>query len=400
MRQCQQTNENEGAQMANYLAAATEVIPAFMTELEPWVMIDSGSDDKPGIDLLGALVQARFERSGFTVETYFQEHHGNHLLARRRGQAAAGKRLLLIGHLDTVYPRGAVALHPYAVRDGSAYGPGIFDMKSGVLAGITALDLAGVAALDRFASIAFICNSDEEIGSPTSTPLIRAEAATADVVLVLEPTRDPASVTVARKGIATYTLDVVGLSAHAGVAPESGRNAIAELSHIILALHAIHGSIPTVSVNVGAITGGGRRNVVPDHAQALFEMRAATAEAFEAGKAAVQAALAAPRLIPDTIATLTAGPEHRPLTLNDGARRMVTVAEAVWAAHGLALAPLSIGGASDGNTTGGMGRPTLDGLGLVGRQSHHPEEHIILEHIPLRLALLAELIEALAGAEL
>lgn len=386
--------------MANYLAAAQEQIPGFMTELESWVMIDSGSDDKPGIDLLGALVQARFDRSGFTVETYYQEQHGNHLLARRRGQVASGKRLLLIGHLDTVYPRGTVALHPFAVRDGSAYGPGIFDMKSGVLAGITALDLAGVTVQDRFASIAFICNSDEEIGSPTSTPLIRAEAATADAVLVLEPTRDPATVTVARKGIATYTLDVVGLSAHAGVAPESGRNAIHEMAQIILALQAINGAIPTVSVNIGAVTGGGRRNVVPDHAQALFEMRAATVEAFEAGKAAIQAIMTAPRLVPDTVATLTAGPEHLPLALSNGARRMVAVAEAVWAAHGLALAPVSIGGASDGNTTGGMGRPTLDGLGLVGQQSHHPNEHIILEHTPLRLALLAELIEALAGAKL
>ncbi len=375
------------------LDAARELVPAFLDELRAWVNIDSGSDHKTGVDQVGALVRARFERSGFAVETHPQAVYGDNLVARRKGSGRM--RLLLIGHMDTVFPVGTVAERPFTIRDGRAYGPGIFDMKSGILAGITALDLAGAETLDRFAAITFICNSDEEVGSPGSTPLIRAEASQADVVLVLEPTRDPACVTVARKGIAAYTLDVQGVSAHAGVMPEAGRNAILELAHLIIALQGLHGSLPSLSVNVGAVYADGRRNVVPDRAQAHFEMRAAEPEIFAQGQAAIEAIIAAPRVVPDTVVTLTPGPVHQPLALTEGARKLVAVAGSVGAELGLQIKPLSIGGASDGNTTGGMGIPTLDGLGLIGQNSHNPDEHIIIDAIPVRLALLAGIIRAL-----
>jgi glutamate carboxypeptidase len=380
--------------MTAYLQAATTLIPEFLAELQAWVDIDSGTDDKAGVDRVGVLVRERLERAGFAVTVQPQSVYGDHLVARRAGQGQL--RLLLIGHMDTVYPKGDVALRPFTIRDGRAYGPGIFDMKSGILAGITALELVGPATLDAFASVTFICNSDEEVGSPSSTPLVRAEAAQADAVLVLEPTRDPATVTVARKGIATYTLDVAGVSAHAGVTPESGRNAILELAHLIVALQGLNGTIPTLSVNIGAVTGGGRRNVVPAQAQAIFEMRAANQAHFDEGRAAIAAIIAAPRTVPDTSVTLTAGPTHLPLTLTEGARRMVALAQIAANELGLTLRPLSIGGASDGNTTGGMGIPTLDGLGLIGQSSHHPEEHILIAAIPTRLALLAGLIAQLA----
>ena len=380
--------------MTEYLQAAAALVPTFLAELQTWVDIDSGSFDKAGIDQVGALVRHRFAQAGFAVTVQPETEYGDQVIARRAGKGAL--RLLLIGHMDTVYPAGDVALRPFSIRDGRAYGPGIFDMKSGILAGITALDLVGPAVLDQFASVTFLCNSDEEIGSPASTPLVQGLAAQADAVLVLEPTRDPNYVTVARKGIAAYTLDVAGVSAHAGVAPESGRNAILELAHLIIALQGLNGTIPTLSLNVGAVTGGGRRNVVPAQAQAIFEMRAADQEHFDAGRAAIAAIIAAPRTIAGTTATLNPGPTHLPLTFTDGARRMVALAETAAVDLGLMLRPLSIGGASDGNTTGGMGVPTLDGLGLIGQFSHHPEEHIIIDYIPIRLALLAGLIHKLS----
>ena len=380
--------------MQRYLHAAAGLVPTFLAELQTWVDIDSGSFDKAGIDQVGALVRSRFAQSGFAVTVQTEPDYGDQLVARRTGRGTL--RLLLIGHMDTVYPAGDVALRPFSIRDGRAYGPGIFDMKSGILAGITALDLVGPAVLDQCASVTFLCNSDEEIGSPASTPLVERLAAEADAVLVLEPTRDPACVTVARKGIAAYTLDVAGVSAHAGVAPETGRNALLELAHLTVALQALNGTIPTLSVNVGAVTGGGRRNVVPAQAQALFEMRAAEQTYFEAGQAAIEAIIAAPRTIAGTTATLIPGPIHLPLTFTDGARRMVALAETAAGELGLQMRPLSIGGASDGNTTGGMGVPTLDGLGLIGQFSHHPDEHIIIDYIPIRLALLAGIIHKLS----
>jgi glutamate carboxypeptidase len=379
--------------MRQDLQAASDAVPALLEEVREWVDIDSGSHDKAGVDQVGARVQARLTRAGCAVEVHPQQLYGDNLVARRAG--AGTLRLLLIGHMDTVYPRGTVAARPFVIRDGRAYGPGIFDMKSGILAGIVALELAGPAALARYGSITFICNSDEEIGSPGSTPLIQAEAARADAVLVLEPTRDPSFVTVARKGIATYTLSVQGVAAHAGVTPESGRNAILELAHLIVALQALNGAIPTLSLNVGAVTGGGQRNVVPAEASALFEMRAADRMYFDAGRAAIEAVIAGPRRVPDTTVTLEPGAVHLPLAVTEGARRLVAVAEAVGAELGLSILPQSTGGASDGNTTGGMGIPTLDGLGLIGQHSHNPAEHIIIDHIPTRLALLAGLIRAL-----
>ncbi len=379
--------------MREYLQAASDAVPAVLAEVREWVDIDSGSHDKEGVDRVGALVRARLVRAGFAVEIDRQQVYGDNLVGRRAGDGTL--RLLLIGHMDTVYPRGTVAQRPFAVRDGRAYGPGIFDMKSGILAGITALDLVGPDVLARYGSITFICNSDEEIGSPGSTPLIQAEAARADAVLVLEPTRNPNFVTVARKGIAAYTLSVQGVAAHAGVTPESGRNAILELAHLIVALQALNGTIPTLSLNVGAVTGGGQRNVVPAEASALFEMRAADREHFDAGRAAIEAVVAGPRIVPDTTVTLEPGAVHLPLAVTEGARQLVAVAETVGADLGLSIQPQSTGGASDGNTTGGMGIPTLDGLGLIGQHSHNPAEHITIAQIPTRLALLAGIIRAL-----
>jgi glutamate carboxypeptidase len=386
------------AEPLTYRRDAETIIPQFLDELRAWVDIDSGTYDKAGVDRVGELVRSRLARSGFVVTAQSDEVYGDHLIGRRTGQGRL--RLLLIGHMDTVYPAGAVQERPFTIRDGRAYGPGIFDMKSGILGAITALDLVGDEICDRFGTITFLCNSDEEIGSPSSTPLVRALAGEADAALVFEPVREPTSVVVGRKGIAAYTLDVAGLSAHAGVTPESGRNAILELAHRIIALQALHGSMPSVSVNVGAVTGGGRRNVVPAHAQALFEMRAADIGTFTQAQEAIAAVVAAPPTVPDTLVTLTAGPQHLPLEPNDGSRRMVALARQAGTPLGLHLHPLRIGGASDGNTTGGMGVPTLDGLGLVGQYSHHPDEHIILDAIPTRLALIASIIAALPDSDL
>lgn len=376
-------------------AYAQSIIPSFLEELQRWVNIDSGTFDKQGIDAVGILVRSRMEQSGFVVTPNPQSVYGDNLVGVRYGHGI--RRLLLIGHIDTVYPTGDVSKRPFHIDNGRAYGPGIFDMKSGILAALSALDGVGQDVLDGFASITMICNSDEEIGSPGSSALIESIARDSDVTLVFEPTRSRDTVTVARKGIVSYTLTVKGLSAHAGVMPDAGRNAILELAHLIIKLQALHNSIPTVSVNVGGVQGGGRHNVVPDHAEALFEMRAANATAFAQAKAAVAAVIAEPRIVADTEVQLIEGPQHLPLEVQKQSRFLIDIASEVGAELGFALVPLSIGGASDGNTTGGMGIPTLDGLGLIGQNSHHPEEYIDIAAIPDRLTFIMGILRRLSS---
>ena len=372
------------------LHTAETAVPTFLDELARWVNCDSGTQDKAGVDRVGAMVQARFNQIGFTTEVIPQTDYGNHVVARRAGQGQA--RLMLIGHMDTVYQPGEAALRPFTLRDGRAYGPGIFDMKGGILLGMTALDLLGPVVLDRFGMITFLCNSDEEVGSPSSKPIVRDLAAQADAVLVLEPNRELRNITVGRKGVAPFTLTVTGLSAHAGVAPDSGRNAILEMAHLIIALQGLHKQRPSLSLNVGAVRGGANRNVVPDHCEVLFEMRAANLPTFEAGLADIQQVLAQPRHVPGTTVTLTQGPTHLPLEPSASSRHLREIALAAGEASGFTPQFISIGGASDGNTTGGMGIPTLDGLGVIGEHSHNPNECISVDQIAPRLRFLAGII--------
>ncbi len=374
--------------------AAEQRLPDLLDELKAWVNIDSGTDNKAGVDALSVLVAKRLEQSGFAVERIAMAQTGDQLIGRKRGNGQL--RLLLVGHMDTVFPVGAAVERPFTIRDGKAYGPGIFDMKSGILAILTALDCAGAAAQNEYASITIICNSDEEIGSPTSKPYIEQLARSSDAVLVLEPTRALHTLTAARKGIAAYTLDVFGLSAHAGVMPDAGKNAILELSSLIIRLQALHKSIPTVSLNVGGVTGGGRRNVVPDRATAIFEMRAANLAAFLQAKEAIRAVVNSERLVPGVTVTLTQDPaEHLPLEPLEASAALIAEARAIMLSMGLELETLSTGGASDGNTTGGLGVPTLDGLGLIGQNSHNPDEYIQIDLIPQRVAFLIKLLRNL-----
>ncbi len=376
------------------IVAAEEQLPNLLDELKTWVNIDSGTDNKAGVDALSVLAAKRLEQSGFVVERISMTQTGDHLIGSKRGNGLL--RLLLIGHMDTVFPAGAAVERPFTIRDGKAYGPGIFDMKSGILAVLTALDCIGPAAQNAYASITMMCNSDEEIGSPTSKPYIEQLARASDAVLVLEPTRSLNTVTVGRKGIAAYTLDVFGLAAHAGVMPDAGKNAILELSSLIIQLQALHKSIPTVSLNVGGVTGGGRRNVVPDRASAIFEMRAANLAAFLQAKEAIRAVINGERLVPGVTVELTQEPaEHLPLEPMEASAALIAEARAIMQSMGLELEALSIGGASDGNTTGGLGVPTLDGLGLIGQNSHNPDEYIQVDLIPQRVAFLAKLLRNL-----
>jgi glutamate carboxypeptidase len=367
-----------------------KTVNAFLDDLRALVNINSGTYTPEGVAQVAAYMQALFEATGCEVELIPGDKMGPQLVARRTGTGQG--RVLIIAD-------GEANRRPFAIHDGNAYGPGVFDMKSGLL--VAAYAICGLVEADEapWQTLTMICNSDEEIGSPESHALIEAEAQKADVALVLEPTSDVARVTVARKGAASYTLEIRGVAAHAGVEPHRGRSAILEMAHRIVALHALNGSIPGVTVNVGVVQGGERPNVVAEAAYAEIDVRAAD----EGGVQAIEAALAkvvADTNVPDTSAMLEGFFAHRPFTQSPQSARLFALAAEAAAELGITLRGEPTGGASDGNTTAGLGIPTLDGLGLVGGLAHNPGEYVELDSIAPRIAMLMGILRRLNGADL
>lgn len=377
------------------LAAAESYTAAFLDDLQTLVNIDSGSYTPAGVEQVAAVLRPRFEAEGCAVQMRAGERYGPQLIARRRGTGHG--RVLLIGHMDTVFADNEAVRRPFSVRDGRAYGPGVFDMKSGLLVVLYALRLLNAAGEAPYAELLIICNADEEIGSPESTAVIEELARETDLALVFEPTSRLGRITASRKGVANYTLSVSGLSSHAGVEPQRGRNAIVELAHRTLALHALNGTIPGVTLNVGVVRGGQRPNVVPDTAAVDLDIRMPDGESMRRMLAALQEVVSAPATVAGTTAALVGRVNHEPFTQSAASVLLLERADAVARALGFELRGEPTGGASDGNTTAGMGLPTLDGMGLVGGMAHNPGEYIEVSSIAPRVALLAGLLRELGA---
>jgi len=365
-------------------------LDAFLRDLAELSGIDCGTYDKAGVDAAGRAMQAKLEGIGLTVERHDGGALGDTLVARGRGRGRA--RVLLIGHLDTVYAAGWPAAHPFAIAGDTARGPGTADMKAGLLAGLYALDALRAAGFDEYDELAFILNSDEEIGSPSSKELIAREARGRDAVLVLEAGRANGDIVSARKGSAHFDLHVTGRAAHAGVEPEKGRSAVLELAHLVVALHALNGAIPGATVNVGVVEGGTRRNVVAAEARALIDVRARDGAGLDGVIAVIRAVVAA-RTVPDTVATLEGDVTHLPMEKTAVSERLVEWCRTTARTAGFDVADTATGGGSDGNTTAALGVPTLDGLGPVGGAAHNPDEYVLVSSIVPRVAMLAGLIQ-------
>jgi glutamate carboxypeptidase len=371
------------------LAVASGLVEPFLDDLGAIVNVDSGTYTPSGVAAVADYLQPRLAALGCAVERVPGREVGPHLVARLEGSGSA--RVLLIGHMDTVFPDGEAQRRPFAVREGRAYGPGVLDMKSGLLVGLYALRLLQEAGEAPFATLTFILNSDEEIGSPESHDLIAGLARSADAALVLEPATKLDLVKVARKGVGVFTLEVTGRAAHAGVEPERGHNAILELAHQIIALQGLNGTQEGLTVNVGVVSGGVRRNVVADHASAQIDVRVATPEQLRYVEEAF-ARISAQRTVPDTTATITGHFAHQPFQQSERSKALFALAQQEDAALGFNLRGESTGGGSDGNTTAALGVPTLDGLGPAGDLSHNPGEYVAIDAIAPRIALLAGLL--------
>ncbi len=384
-------------ELAGLRAAIAADHPAYLRDLEHLVDIDCGSYTPEGVNEVGRWVAAFLAALGAEVDVRPdpEGRFGDTVVGTFHG-TPGGARVVLIGHMDTVFDPGTVAARPFRIDDGTAYGPGVTDMKSGLLAGLYAVKaLTGELGGLPFERVTFIANPDEEVGSPTSTPHIRAAAADADACFVLECARANGDIVSARKGILDTRLTVHGRAAHAGVEPEKGRSAILEAARLVRELHALNGRWRGVTVNVGKIGGGTRPNVVAERCDLEVDVRATDAAGLAAVEAAIRELTSATE-VPDTSVEAHVMASWRPMEKTARGGRLVAYAQSVADRLGFAVADTATGGASDANTTSGMGVPTLDGLGPIGGHDHSPTEYLDLDSVVPRTALVAGLLLTVA----
>lgn len=313
---------------------------------------------------------------------------GGQLLATPLRPRASGGQLL-IGHTDTVWPLGTLETMPVVMRDGRLHGPGVYDMKAGLVQGIFAVRALRDLGLEPPLAPVFFINSDEEVGSGESVGRIRRLARTVRRVFVLEPALGAdGRLKTARKGVGRYQVTVRGIAAHAGLNPEKGASAILELAHVIQALHALSDPERGRTVNVGVIAGGLRSNVIAPEARAEIDLRVLRREDVDSFERALREL---PRAVPGTSLEVEGGMNRQPLEPNPRNRTLWHAAERCAQALGMELGQGSAGGGSDGNFTSEH-TATLDGLGAVGDGAHAAHEHIVVDRMPERAALLAGLL--------
>ena len=293
--------------------------------------------------------------------------------------------------MDTVFPAGTAAERPFRVDGDTAYGPGVSDMKGGLLAGLHAVTCLQDEGFDGFGEITYVCNPDEEIGSPFSGPLILERAKEADVCFVLEGARENGDIVSSRKGVRDARIVYTGRAAHAGVEPHRGRSAVLQAAHATVRLHELNGRWPGVTVNVGVLQGGIRPNVVAERCELQVDLRAVTQETFEEALAELQR-IAEDVVVPDVTVEVTSRSGFPVMEKTEATARLVERAKALASDLGFEVNDAATGGASDANPVAGLGVPTLDGLGPIGGSDHAPGEWLDLRSVVPRVALLAGLI--------
>lgn len=372
--------------------------PAYLADLERLVSIDCGSYTPDGVNQVADWVAGRLSSLGAAVERMGDgvapdgRRLGDLVIGRLAGD---GPRLLLIGHMDTVFDVGTVAARPFRIEGDLARGPGTSDMKGGLLAGLLAIE--ALRATGVRPNVTFVANPDEEIGSPFSGPHIRALAPDHDVALVLECARANGDIVSARKGIADIEVTLRGRAAHAGVEPEKGRSAILAAAAMVEAIHALNGRWDGVTANVGVIAGGTRPNVVAESCRLVLDLRSPTATGMASVSDAVAELVAHPT-VPDVQATMTTQASHPPMERSAATERLAALAVTIAGDLGFALRHAATGGASDANTTSAAGTPTLDGLGPIGGDDHAPAEWLDLSSVVPRTTLLAGLMARVGDA--
>ena len=361
----------------------------YLDDLRTLTAIDSGRDHKVGGDAVNDWLVARLTKLGCRTERYPQPDIGDNIVATYPGTGSG--RLLLLGHSDTVFPKGTAAQRPMTIVGDKILGPGTCDMKAGLLTGLYALEALHHVGFTDFAAIDYLCVSDEESQPRPSIPLIREISRRADAVLTLEAARENGDIVVARKGNQWYTIEAFGHSAHAGVEPEKGRSAILALAKMLVRLDDLNGWHDGVTVNTGVVAGGTLPNVVADYAKARLDIRAWTDnEIAQTIEKVTEHLTNLPLPGVQFTMTLEDGSSSPAMPLTPAVSRLETLAQQTAQTLGFSLKGAHTGGVSDAAFAAAEGVPVLDGLGPIGGLDHSPDEYIELSSIVPRTALLAQ----------
>jgi glutamate carboxypeptidase len=360
--------------------------PTLIEHLRQLVLQESPSEDPASINAANALVEKWAVELGGRAKYHRQKGYGDVLELRFGPKRSAKKPILLLGHLDTVWPIGTLALMPWQESSGKISGPGTLDMKAGVVMALTAIEALTTFKISR--PITLLLNSDEEIGSPVSRPITERLALESSAVLVLEPAQGLALKT-ARKGVGHYVVEVTGVGAHSGVDFQSGHSAILELARLIQTISGFTDLSRGLTVNCGVIAGGTRSNVIASQAHTEVDVRIAKASD---AKLVERLFRSLKPTDPRCQIKITGGINRPPMERKPGTVALFKQARKLAAELGFPLEEAATGGGSDGNFTAALGIPTLDGLGAIGTGAHASHEHILIEHLISRTALLAALL--------
>jgi len=387
MRKSKRADSNLN-EILTWLTARQDEMIASVREV---VVRESPTHDKRACDDLCAHLASEFECLGGQIRIHRQGAAGNHLQVNFAG-ASRRSPLLLLGHLDTVYDAGTLDKMPWRHERGRLYGPGVFDMKSGIVQMMFALWALRETAGGLPRPVKVLLVSDEEMGSASSRAITEKLAKQCAAVLVCEPAGPGGALKTARKGVGSFTLKVTGTPAHSGLDFEKGQSAIVELAHQIQAISRLTDLERGVTLNVGVIRGGTRTNVVAGEAVAELDLRVAHKDHGVEMERRVRELRP---VNPHCQLEIKGGINRPPLERTEQVVALFELARTIARALGFGLREVAVGGGSDGNFTAGIGIPTLDGLGAVGDGAHAAHEHVIATELPRRAALLAGLIQAI-----
>ncbi|WP_418114916.1 M20 family metallopeptidase [Vibrio scophthalmi] len=366
----------------------------YLEELRPLIDVDCGTYTVEGIESIATQFEAKFaEMTGWSVKRVDCGKAGLGLEIRNKPEADVID-VMMIGHMDTVFPVGTAAARPMTNDAEKAYGPGVSDMKSGLLNIVYAMRNLDQAVLDKL-SICICMNPDEETGSLDSVEWIQSVAKNAKNVLVAEAARADGGLVKARKGMAGYKITFKGVAAHAGNEPENGRSAITEMANWILAINAMTNFESGTTLNVGVVSGGAGANIVPEHAQAVIDVRFWSNEEYDDVDTKLRAMLDTPYV--DGVSITMERESYKPsMVASPLTEALMALVEESADELEIAINWKEVGGGSDANNTAILGVPTLDGFGPVGAGFHSDQEYLLLESIEPRIRMLMRVLEKLA----
>lgn len=361
--------------------------------LKELVNTDSGSHDKAGVDHVGHMLREKYEKTGFVTDVRESEQYGNSLVLRH--QDAVDPDILILAHMDTVFPKGTAEQRPFSIKNGRAYGPGVIDMQPSHVLILYALNALKDEQIPVYKNVEIVLNSDEELGTISSRSLIEERAKGKKYALVMEPARPDGSIVSSRRGAGRYELTVKGKAAHSGMNPADGVSAIDEIAHKVIELKALADPDNGVHINVGLIEGGTSVNTIAPMAKAEIDVRITKAEQGDVIDQKIRD-VCEKSAIAGTELTLTGGINRPPMEFTESTKALVDTIQAEAKKLGLNVGHIATGGGSDASFTAAMGVPTVDGLGPVGGNQHTEEEYLIVDTLTERTILFANVLQRLS----